>query len=61
MLRWKDVFNYLDPNDLLEKIMELWLSVLEKHVPLKLKFTEVAQKTEILQGMLSDGEGKRQS
>ena len=36
-LRWTDFYNYSDPNYRLEKIMELWLRVKDKHAPLKTK------------------------
>ena len=36
-LRYTNVYNYLGPNEILDKIMELWLGDLNKYIPLKTK------------------------
>ena len=37
-LRWTYVYPYLDPNETLDKTMELWLGVMNRYSPLKTKF-----------------------
>ena len=41
--RWTDLYNYLNPKEILEEIMELWLKVLNKYAPLKTKIYGISK------------------